>query len=57
MAATHVSVLKLLSGGDVCEWFQKFVSGFRSLKFANGWDGEMKAKKLLTLLEGEVLAV
>ena len=52
MAATHVSIPKSFSGGDVREWFQKF----EICSEANGWDGAKKAKKLPTLLEGEALA-
>jgi len=53
MAATHVSIPKSFSGGDACEWFQKF----KIYSTVNGWYGEKKVKKLPTLLEGEALAV
>ena len=52
MVATHVSIPKSFSSGDVREWFQKF----EICSDANGWDGAKKAKKLPTLLEGEALA-
>ena len=52
MATTHVSIPKSFSGGDAREWFQKF----EICSDANGWDATKKAKKLLTLLEGEALA-
>ena len=52
MEVTHVGIPKPFSGGDVREWFLKF----EICTDANGWDGEKKAKKLPTLLEGEALA-
>jgi len=53
MAERYISLPKPLSSGDVEDWFKRFDICTR----ANGWDAEVKAKKLLTLLEGEALAV
>ena len=53
MAECHVSLPKLFSSGDVREWYQRF----EICAHANGWEAEVKAKKLPTLLEGEALAV
>ena len=53
MAERHISLPKPFSSGDVKEWFQRFEICAR----ANGWETGTKAKKLPTILEGEVLAV
>lgn len=49
----HISLPKTFSSGDANEWFKRFDICSK----ANGWNGETKAKKLPTLLEGEALAV
>ena len=49
----HISIPKSFSEGNTREWFQRFEICCR----ANGWNDEMKALKLPTLLEGEALAV
>ena len=49
----HNSIPKSFSEGNACEWFQRFDICCQ----ANGWNDEMKALKLPTLLEGEALAV
>ena len=49
----HVSLPKTFSSGDASEWFKRF----EICSQANGWNGETKAKKLPTLLEGEALAI
>ena len=50
----HISIPKSFSEGNTTrEWFQRFEICCR----ANGWNDEMKALKLPTLLEGEALAV
>ena len=53
MAERHVSLPKPFSSGDVKDWFQRFEICAR----ANGWDAATKATRLLTLLEGEALAI
>ena len=50
MAERHISMLKLLANGDRNEWFKRF-------KILNRWNAATSALKLLTLLEGETLAV
>ena len=49
----HISILKSFSEGNAREWFQWFEICCQ----ANGWNDEVKALKLPTLLEGEALAV
>ena len=51
MEATHVSIPKLFSGGDVREWFLKF----EICTEANSWNGGKKVKTLPTVLEGKFL--
>ena len=51
MASKHISLPSTFAEGD--QWFQRFDICCR----ANDWNDEMKAKKLPTLLEGEVLAI
>ena len=53
MAARHISIPKSFSEGDAREWFSRFEICCR----ANGWNDEMKALKLPTLLEGEPLGI
>ena len=53
MAERHISIPKPFSNGDVTEWFQRF----EICCAANTWNDEVKAVKLLTLLEGKALAV
>ena len=53
MAQHHVSLPKPFAGGDAHDWFKRFDICCR----ANSWDAETKALKLMTLLEGKVLAV
>ena len=49
----HISLPKTFSSGDVNEWFKRFDICSKT----SGWNGETKAKRFPTLLEGEVLAV
>ena len=50
----HISLPKLFSTGNAVEWFQHYEICSRT----NSWDDtDKKALKLLTLLEGEALAV
>ena len=49
----HISLPKPLVEGDPTNWFLKY----EICCVANEWGDELKAKKLLTLLEGEALAV
>ena len=49
----HISIPKSFSEGNAREWFQRFEICCQ----ANGWNDEVKALKLPTLLEGESLAV
>ena len=49
----HISIPKSFAEGNVHEWFVCFDICCQ----ANGWNDEMKALKLPTLLEGEALAV
>lgn len=49
----HISVPKTFVEGDVCVWLTRFEICTRT----NGWDDMRKALTLLSLLEGEVLAV
>ena len=49
----HISIPKSFSEGNAREWFQRFDICCQ----ANGWNDEMKALRLPTLLEGEALAV
>ena len=53
MAERHVSLPKPCANGDVNEWFKRFDICCK----ANGWNAATSALKLLTLLEGEALAV
>ena len=53
MAERHISLQKPFVSGDVKDWFQRF----EICSAANEWRAEDQAKKLPTLLEGEVLAV
>ena len=48
----HVSLLSTFSTGSIDEWFVRFDICSK----ANGWNDEMKALKVPTLLEGEALA-
>lgn len=48
----QISLPSPFSEGNPVEWFQQF----EICCSANKWNDGMKAKKLLTLLEGEVLA-
>ena len=50
---SHVSVPKPFASGDAEEWFKRY----EICCTANGWDDQMKARKLPTVLEGEALAV
>ena len=52
-ANRHISIPKSFSEGNTREWFQRFEICCR----ANGWNDEMKALKLPTLLEREALAI
>ena len=52
-ANKHISLPKAFASGDVTEWFKRFEICCR----ANKWNGDTKALKLPTLLEGEALAV
>ena len=49
----HISIPKSFAEGNAREWFVRFDICCQ----ANGWNDEMKALKLPTLLEGEALAV
>ena len=51
--STSVSLPKQFSEGNPVEWFTRFEICCSS----NGWEDEVKAKRLPTLLEGEALAV
>jgi len=55
MATTskHISLSRQFSEGEPMEWFQKY----EICCDANGWDDDMKAKKLPTLLEGKALMI
>ena len=53
MAECHFSVPKLFANGNVNEWFKRYEICCK----ANGWNKATIALKLLTLLEGEALAV
>ena len=53
MSASAISVPKPFTEGNPVEWFQRY--DIRCT--ANGWEDEVKAKRLPTLLEGEALAV
>ena len=53
MAARQVSVPKPFCDGDAREWFQRF----EICATANQWNAATQALKLITLLEGEVLAI
>ena len=53
MAVHHFSVPEPFTEGDAAEWFKHFDICCR----ANEWDDGLKAKNLLTLLEGEALAI
>ena len=53
MADRHISLPKPFSSGDVRNWFQCFEICAK----ANGWEAATKATRLLTLLEGEALAI
>jgi len=49
----HISLPRQLSEGEPMEWFQKY----KICCDVNGWDDDMKAKKLPTLMEGEAFAI
>ena len=51
--STSVSLPKQFSEGNPVEWFTRFEICCR----VNGWEEDVKAKRLPTLLEGEALAV
>ena len=51
--SSHVSLPMPFTTGDAVEWFQRFEICSR----ANDWNDTKKALKLLTLLEGEALAI
>ena len=51
--AKHINVPRPFESGNVIEWLNRFDICAK----ANGWDAAVKAVKLLTLLEDEVLAV
>jgi len=53
MAERHISLPKPFSSGDARDWFQRF----EICSAANRWKAEDQAIKLLTLLEGEALAI
>ena len=53
MAVHHVSVPKSFAEGDAAEWFKRVDICCR----ANEWDNGLKARKLPTFLEGEVLPI
>ena len=55
MATTnkHISFPWPFNEGDSMKWFQKY----EICCVANDWSDELKAKKLLTFLEGEVLVI
>ena len=53
MASKHISLPSVCAEGDPTEWFQRFAICCR----ANDWNHETKAKKVPTLLEGEVLLI
>ena len=50
-SSKHISLARIISEGDPTEWFKHY----EICCSANDWNGEMKAKKLPTLLEGEAL--
>ena len=52
-SGTLISLPSPFSNGDSVEWFQRF----ELCSQANDWGAEMKAKKLLKLLEGGAIAV
>ena len=52
-ANRHIGIPKPFSKGNIREWFLHFEICCR----ANGWNDEVKAFKLPTLLKGEALAV
>ena len=52
VASIAISVQKPFSSGDAAKWFLRF----DICSAANNWKDEVKAMKLLTLLEGEALA-
>jgi len=49
----HVSLLKTFDTGNASKWLQCF----EICSHANGWDNDKIALILLTLLEGELLAI
>ena len=49
----HINVLRSFESGNITEW----LSHFEICAKANGWDATVKAVKLLTILEGEALAI
>ena len=51
IAERHLSIPTSFAGGNVAEWFQRFIICSR----ANRWDTTTKTLKLLTLLEREAL--
>ena len=53
MAQKHISVPRPFASGNITEWLIRF----EICSKANGWDDDVKAVKLPTLLEGEALAV
>ena len=53
MADRHISLPNPFSSGDVKDWLQRYEICAK----ANGWNVAAKATRLLTLLEGEALAI
>ena len=49
----HISLSRPLAEGDLTDWFLKY----EICCVSNDWGDEVKAKKLPTLLEGELLAI
>ena len=53
MAECHMSWPRPFASGDVCKWLQRFEICFK----ADGWEDEVKALKLLMLLEKEAFTI
>ena len=52
-SSKHISLPRPLAEGDPTDWFLKY----EICCVLNDWGNDLKAKKLLTLLEGEPLAI